>query len=158
MLRPLLRHWLIPPAHPDMTDAEYIATSHQRVENELMIEQLRNGMSVNLQRHLDARNPTTVEELCQCVEAYQLQHPRSTATERRLTTYQSQPRKYGNTVRTSTSSLTPTKPRKDSSKMPEKKTVTCFKCKKLGHYAWECTEEAFLLKKTVEEDQSHKRV
>ena len=49
VLRPLLRRWLIPPVHPDMTDAEYIAVSHQRVENELMIEQLQNGMSVNLQ-------------------------------------------------------------------------------------------------------------
>ena len=38
-LRPLLRRWLVPPPHPDMTDADYLVAIQQRMEEELLIEQ-----------------------------------------------------------------------------------------------------------------------
>ena len=110
-LRPLLRRWLVPPVRPDVTDADYITEILQRQENKLMMEQIRNGMSYNLQRHIDARNPTTVEDLCQCVEAYQLQHAKSGPGDRKSHSYTAQQRRTGNTAQNTSTASTPIKNR-----------------------------------------------
>ena len=118
-LRPLLHRWLIPQPEANMNDADYIHLCHQVVENELIMEQFRNGMPTELQKYLDAQNPTTVEAMCQCIESYQLQHPKSAASERRAVPYSTQPRRYGNTARTPAATSTPVNPRREASKTPE---------------------------------------
>ena len=128
-LRPLLCCWLVPPARPDITDAEYITEILQRQENEFMIEQLCNGASYNLQKHLDERNPITVEELCQCVEPYQFQHTKMGQSDRRTYSHPTQQRRTGNTAQNSSTITTPRKDNQATGKTPEqKRTVTCYKC------------------------------
>ena len=89
-LQPLLRRWLIPLPEANMSNANYIHLCHQVVENELIMEQFCNGMPTELQKYLDARNPTMVEAMCQYIESYQLQHSKNATSERRAMSYSTQ--------------------------------------------------------------------
>ena len=72
----LVRRWLIPPPHSDMTDGERMEMMEQQVRQELVMEQIQMGLPQDLQARIDARGPTNVEELKQCIQEFQLQQPR----------------------------------------------------------------------------------
>ena len=91
---------------------------------------------------MEARGPTTVDQMRQCICNNQLQHSVKEEGQRRLY----QPVKAGR-ERTSNISQDGTQARQPNQNSPEtavtKMLVTCFKCGKQVHYAKECPIKNF---------------
>ena len=153
----LVKRWLVPPPTPQMGDQELLAAREQRVVNELVLEQFCHGLPSKMLRYIDARGPKTVDQLRTVVQEYQLQigsniEQRPPAFPRPKT----EGRRQGQNNQTN--SRSPTRVRSSKYPSDERRMVTCYKYRKQGHYARDCTEEeSYILGEIDYKDQAHKR-
>ena len=141
----LARRWLIPALDPDQDDAQRLEMVEQHVIQEVVMEQARVGLPSDLLRYLDARGPTTVDQVRRAIREYRLQHPAHEEAPRR--NHSSCPPTRVQDTTSPSGNRDQKNPGKESRRLSEvtakKENLTCYKCGKQGHYAQKCQEKAF---------------